>query len=208
MFRRLLPKETNFFDHFEAHSAHAIDACKEFLQLASSGSDILARAARIKEIEEAADVVTHRCTESLHKTFITPLDRSDIHLLIKRMDDIIDSVYAASSRIVVYEITEIRPEARELAEVLVEASLRIGEALRRMRNLKDAAAIQEICIAIHHLENRGDNILRSALIRLFKEDDRPILVIKWKEIYERLEKATDRCEDVADIIEKVVIEST
>lgn len=207
MFRNLLPKETSFFDYFEQHSALATQACQELLALASGNVDVAAKAVRIKEIEKEADAITYKCIEALHKTFITPIDRGDIHRLIKRLDDIIDSVESATSRIVLYEVTAIRTEAKALAEVLVRATTEIEQALKCMRNLKKADAIQTHCVAIYHLENEGDAILRAALVRLFKETD-AVLVIKWKEIYERLEKATDRCEAVANIIQGVVIEAS
>lgn len=208
MFRNFLPKETSFFDYFEQHGALAIQACQELYELASNNGDIAARAARIKEIEKQADAVTHRCIEALHKTFITPMDRSDIHSLIKRLDDIIDSIEAATSRIVLYGLTEMRSEAKELALVLVRATTEIEEALKCLRNInKDGETIQQRCIAIYQLENDGDAVLRAALVRLFREQD-AVLIIKWKEIFERLEKATDRCEAVANIIQGVVIEAS
>jgi uncharacterized protein len=207
MFRKILPRETSFFDYFEQHSALMLEACQELLALTSGPDDLAVKAARIKDLERAADQVTHRCIEALHKTFITPIDRADIHNLIKRLDDVIDSIESATSRIVLYELAEMRPEAKALAEVLVRAASEIGEALKCLRNLKNAKAIQDHCVAIYHLENEGDAILRAALVRLFREEN-AILVIKWKEIYERLEKATDRCEAVANIIQGVVIEAS
>jgi uncharacterized protein Yka (UPF0111/DUF47 family) len=208
MFRRLLPKETNFFAYFEEHNQLAIEVCREFLGMFGDNPEIPERAARIFELEQKADRITHQCTEELHKTFITSLDRSDILLLIKRLDDIIDAVYAASSRMELYEIQEARPEAKELSEIILQASSGIAEALKGLRNIKNGQAILEKCIAIHYFEDRADGILRSAIARLFREHDQPVTVIKWKEIFERLEKATDRCDDVANIIEKIVMEST
>jgi uncharacterized protein Yka (UPF0111/DUF47 family) len=125
------------------------------------------------------------------------------------MDDIIDAVDATTSRVALYELTEIRPEAKRLAEVLVKASQQIEVAVRSLRNLKNTRALYEKLISVHQLENEGDNILREALARLFKEEQNDaILIIKWKEIFERLERATDRCEEVANLIEKIVIEAS
>ncbi len=208
MFRRFLPKTTDFFDFFEKHSECTNIVCRELQAMSSETENFESHAARIKEIELEADKITHECTEALHKTFITPLERSDILLIIKRMDDIIDFIFAATSRLLLYEIKVFRGDARELAGILVEASTHISQALAGLRNIKNAPAIREHCIAIHNLEDRADTLLKTAIARLFKEEDRPIHVIKWKEIYERLEKATDRCDDVANILEKVVIEST
>jgi len=208
MFRRILPREVCFFDYFEQLAVMIIQACEAFRELAEGKADNVAQSARIKDIEHQADTVTHKCIEEINKTFITPIDRVDIHTLIKRLDDIIDSVDACASRIMLYEITEMRHEALQLAEVIVRAAFELEVALKGLRNLKNTPIIEEKLISIHQLENDGDTILRAALMRLFKEEDRPIQIIKWKEIFERLEKATDRCEEVANIIEKIVIEAS
>lgn len=208
MFRQFLPKEVSFFEYFERHSDMEIHACKTFLELMKTGVGLAEKSAQIKEIEHQADDLTHKCVEELNRTFITPIDRTDIHLLIKRLDDIVDSVDAATSRLALYELIEMREEAVQLAEVLLKAVEEIAAALKGLRNLKNLNAIMERLIVVHQLENEGDAILRAALTRLFKEDDQPVLIIKWKEIFERLEKATDRCEEVANLIEKIVIEAS
>jgi uncharacterized protein len=209
MFRRLLPQETSFFDFFEAHSKLSIEACKELHAIAVNPSELVNRANRIKEIEHLADDVTHKCIDALHRTFITPLDRADIHQLIKRLDDVVDSVDSAASRMMLYELTDMRPEMRRFTEALVKATTEIEVAVHSLRKLNSAStAIEKSCVAIHEAENEGDQILREALVRLFKEEKNAVLVIKWKEIYERLEKATDRCEAVANIIEGVAIEAS
>ena len=208
MFGRMLPRKVCFFDYFEQLAVMIIQACEAFRDLTEGKADNVEQAGRIKDIEHQADNLTHKCIEEINKTFITPIDRVDIHSLIKRLDDIVDSVDACASRIMLYEITEMRPEALQLAEVLVKAAYELEVALKGLRNLKNAPVIEEKLIAIHQLENDGDTILRAALMRLFKEEDRAIQIIKWKEIFERLEKATDRCEDVANIIEKIVIEAS
>jgi uncharacterized protein len=206
MLSRLLPRETSFFDFFERHAALTIQGTKEFEELAKGGGPVGPRAKRIKEIEHETDVITHDCVTALHGTFITPIERDDIHRLITRMDDIMDYVEAASERIALYELTEMTPEIRELARVLVKATEKIQEALRGLRDMKHAKLVQEKCIEINSLENEADAILRIAVARLFKEEKNPITIIKWKEIYEALEEATDRCEDVANIIEGVILE--
>jgi hypothetical protein len=207
MFGRFLPKETSFFDFFEQHAVLTVEGAKEFLSLVSTGANIDAKAKRIADIEHETDVITHRCVEALHKTFITPIDRDDIHRLITKMDDIMDFVEAASERIALYEITTMTAEVRDLADVLVRASEQVALATRGLRNLKDPQYILKLCVDINRLENEGDQILRRAVAKLFRENaNDPIMVIKWKEIYENLESATDRCEDVANIIEGVVLE--
>jgi len=206
MLSRLLPRETSFFDFFDRHAALTIQGTKEFEELTKSASGIGPRAKRIKEIEHETDVITHDCVTALHATFITPIDRDDIHRLISRMDDVMDFVEAASERICLYEVTEMTPEIRELARVLVKCCEKIAEALKGLRDLKNAKLVIEKCIEINSLENEADSILRIAVARLFKEEKDPITIIKWKEIYETLEEATDRCEDVANIIEGVTLE--
>ncbi|MBI2897410.1 MAG: DUF47 domain-containing protein [Deltaproteobacteria bacterium] len=206
MFGRLLPRETSFFDFFEQHAALTVEGSKEFLSLATTGANVGAKAKRIKEIEHEADVITHRCVEALHKTFITPIERGDVYRLISKMDDIMDFVEAASERMALYEITVMTDEVRDLADVLVRACEQLHEALRAMRNMKNADPILRACLDVNRLENEGDSLLRAAVARLFREDKDPVNIIKWKEIYENLENATDRCEDVANIIEGVVLE--
>jgi len=207
MLKSFLPKEYSFYDFFEKHAQITNEVCHELQTMAATSQNISQHAARIHTLEHQADDVTHQCIDALHRTFITPIERTDILQLIKQLDDILDSVDAATSRIELYGITQMRSEALELADVLVASMVEINSALVSMRNLKNINKITGHIIAIHDLESKGDTILRSALIRLFQEDQ-PILIIKWKEIFERLEKAVDRCENVANIIEGVVISSS
>ena len=207
MFRRLLPAQISFFDYFERHSALITEACAAFSRVAEGG-DIETESARIKEIEHQADDLTHQCLDAINKTFITPIDRTDIHQLIKRLDDIVDAVDATVSRIRLYELHEMREEARQLADVLRRSAIEVDTAVKGLRNTRNEEATKARLIAIHDLENEGDAILRSALSRLFREEKDTILLIKWKEIFERLEKATDRCEQVANILEKIVLEAS
>lgn len=206
MFKRLLPRETSFFDFFERHAATTVEGCREFLELANTGADVGARAARIKEFEHEADSITHQCVEALHKTFITPIERDDIHRLISRMDDIMDYVETAADQWALYKLQQGGLEVKEMANVLVQATEQIKEVVHGLRDMKHGEAITVRCIDINRLENEGDQLLRKAVARLFDEEKDPIMVIKWKEIYENLETATDRCEDVANIIEGVVVE--
>jgi len=208
MFRSFLPKTTDFFDFFEEHSKCNIEACKELVTMLQDGADHLALAARIKDIERDADSITHACTDALHKTFITPIDRMDILKLIQRMDDVVDSVESIAARLVMYEIANPRPESRALADLLVRASLEISKAVTRLRSMKNGATIKQHCITLFDLENQGDIIMRAALTDLIKHESDPIEVIKWKEIFERLERATDRCESVANIIQGIVLEAS
>ena len=206
MFGRFLPRETSFFDFFEQHAALTIEGTKELLSLVTTGANIPTKCRRISDIEHETDTITHRCVEALHRTFITPIDRDSIHRLITRMDDVMDFVEAAAERIDLYEVTVMTPEVRDMADVLHRAAVQVEAAMRGLRSMKEPQEMLKLCIDINRLENEADAILRRSVARLFKEEKDPIVVIKWKEIYENLENATDRCEDVANIIEGVILE--
>jgi predicted phosphate transport protein (TIGR00153 family) len=208
MLRRLLPRDEDFFTLFERHAALTVEGAKQFVNLVVGDQNVRALAARIKEIEHETDVITHTCVERLHTTFITPFDRDDIHRLITRMDDVMDFIESASERLALYELREMTAEVRDLAAVLVRATEEVALAVAGLRNLRRAHTVLEHCIEVNRLENEGDEILRAAVAKLFKESTDPLLVMKWKEIYEALENATDRCEDVANIIEGVVLENS
>ncbi len=207
MLKKLLPTDNRFYDFFENHARISIEVCRQLQSMARESRDIPAFVATIHQLENDADQVTHRCMEALHQTFITPLERTDIHQLIKRMDDIVDAIDSATSRIELYGIREMRSEVLDMADVLVACLAEISEGLVEMRSLKNVEKIKRHCQVIHGLESNGDRILRSALIRLFREND-AMVIIKWKEIFERLEKAVDRCESAADIIEGIVISAS
>ncbi|HET6639534.1 MAG TPA: DUF47 family protein [Gemmatimonadota bacterium] len=207
MLNKLMPRETSFFEFFERHAATTVRGCRELLDLANAGTDFEARARRIKDIEHEADSITHDCVEALHRTFITPIDRDQIHMLISRMDDIMDYVETVSDQCVLYNIDHMTTPAKELAAVLLESAEHIEGAVKGLRDMKHAETISEHCIEVNRLENKGDDLLRKAVARLFDEEKDPVAIIKWKEIYENLEIATDRCEDVANIIEGIVLEN-
>jgi predicted phosphate transport protein (TIGR00153 family) len=206
MSSRLLPKDASFFDLFERHMAKTVEGCKALVDLMADPTDVANKAKRIKEIEHETDEITHACVERLHKTFITPLDRDDIHRLISRMDDIMDFVEAATERFWLYEIKEVRSEAKELARVLVKAAEDLSTAVGCLRSMKDAQTILAKCVEVNRLENEADGILRSAVARLFRDETDTKLIMKWKEVFENLEAASDRTEDVANVLEGVVLE--
>lgn len=206
MLRRLLPREEDFFGLFERHAALAVEGAREMQRLLQGGQNARVLAARIKEIEHECDVLTHACVERLHKTFITPFDREDIHRLITRMDDVMDYVEEAAVSVMLYELVEMTAPARELGDVLVRSTEAVAIAVGGLKNVKQSEGILKACIEVNRLENEGDEILRNGLATLFREAKDPLLVLKWKTVYEALETATDRCEDVANIIEGVVLE--
>ena len=209
MFKRLLPRTGSFFEFFEQHSRLSKEACAELDALAANPTNLESRVIHIKEIEHRADEITRLCIDALHNTFITPIDRSDIHRLIQHLDDIIDSVDSIASRMLMYRMPRVRPEMQLLTQVLIEAVDDIDLAIRDLPRLsKKGSDIHRCCQEVYKAESRADAILRSALVHLFEEESDPILIIKWKEILERLERATDRCQEAAHIISGIVIEAS
>jgi predicted phosphate transport protein (TIGR00153 family) len=209
MFKGLLPKETSFFDFFEQHSKLSIETCRELHAITKHPNELMERVNRIKELEHQADDVTHKCIDALHRTFITPIDRADIHRLMKRLDDIVDSIDSAASRMELYKLTDVRSEMTQFTETLIKATSEIDGAVHKLRHLhKEEHDIEMHCQAVYEAENQADQILRNALVRLFQEERDAVTVIKWKEVFERLEKATDRCEEVANIVQGIVIEAS
>jgi hypothetical protein len=205
---RLLPHDASFFAHFEHQGKKTVEGCRAFLDMVENPTNLESRAERVKQIEHECDEITHAVVEGLHKTFITPIDRNDIYTLITKMDDIMDFVEAAADRLALYEIPAMTKEVGDLARCLVSSAEHVLGAVSSIKELGKPNGILQHCIEINRLENVADSILRSALARLFREEKDPIAVIKWKEIYETLESATDRCEDVANIIEGVVLENS
>ncbi len=206
MFGKLLPRETSFFDFFESHAQLTVEGIGVFRELIRPGANIMSLAKRVKELEHETDVVTHRCVAALHKTFITPIERNDIYRLISTMDDIMDNVEATSERIMLYELSVMRPELSQMADILARCATEVQKAVTSLRSMKNAQPILATCVAINQLENEADAVLRSALASLFRQESDPLMVIKWKEVFEYMESATDCCEDVAQIVEGVVLE--
>ena len=207
MFGFLIPKEFGFFDVFDQHAATCVEGTQIFIEMLEHFGDAPAKARRLKDAEHRADEITHRTVEMLHKTFITPFDRDQIHKLISRMDDVMDLIDGAARRMMLYGVKEIPAELLELAKVLYHSTLELQIAVKNMRDLKNAKQILKSCIEINKLENDGDAIRDSAIAKLFKEEKDAVQVLVWKEIYEDVENAIDRCEDVANIIEGVVLEN-
>jgi predicted phosphate transport protein (TIGR00153 family) len=202
----LLPRDPSYFDDFEEQGRKTVEGCRAFVTLIEDPARADVHARTVKEFEEACDSITHRVVEKLHRTFITPLDRNDIYRLMTKMDDIMDHVEAAAERMSLYDIRTSTKEVADLSRVLVASAERVLEAVSGLRDLKHPQVILEKCIEINRLENEADALLRGTLAKLFREERDAITIIKWKEIYELLETATDRCEDVANIIEGVVLE--
>ena len=208
MFGRLMPREGRFFELFNEHAEQIVLGSRELVALMTIGDDIQRRAYEIETIEKRADRITQTTIELLHKTFITPLDRDEIHRLITRMDDILDLMEDASQSIFLYDIRQITPEARKLAELCQACGEQVKVAVGMLSNMNNSAAILAACEEIDKIESDADHVMRSAMAKLFRDEPDVRQVIKLKAVYELLETVTDRCEDVANIIEGIVLENS
>jgi predicted phosphate transport protein (TIGR00153 family) len=202
-----MPKSDDFFADFEAQAALVVEGAILLKDLLDDFTDVARKCQAIKDVEHRADDITHRAFARLHTQFITPFDRSEIHRILSRIDDVIDLADAAAERLGLYDIDTVLPEARELAGVLVEQSRKMEEAVKGLRTMKkDPQRILEACKEMNVLENQADTLTRQTMAKLFKRGNDPLTVIKWKEIIDLIEDATDRAEDVANVIEGIVLE--
>jgi hypothetical protein len=200
----LIPREPKFFDLFERNVQTVATAAKELANLFDNYTSIPQKVAHLTELEHECDYVTHQIMEQLHRTFVTPLDREDIQLLTERLDDVMDFMEDAGNAMLLYRIEQPTSRAREFAGILVAITEELVKAVPLLRNRSKMKRILEHCVEINRLENEADVILRHALAELF--DGIEITeVIKWREIYEHLETAVDKGEDVANVLEGVVL---
>jgi uncharacterized protein len=208
---KLMPREPRFFDLFQQHATQVVAASAVLSELLRGFSreegQRAARIARILELEHNADKVTHETVALLHRTFVTPLDRDDIHRLISRMDDVLDLIQDTAESFQLYDVQHLTPEACELADLLHESCLRMQQAVALLSNLAHATQILELCNQIDGLESQADRVMRAALSKLFREESDIRQLMKLETVYQLLESATDRCEDVANIIEGIVLEN-
>ena len=208
MFRNFLPKEFNFFDLLDKQAEYAVAAAKHFKELIAKGVVDDAAIEKMQNIEHQGDEAAHAILDQLNKTFITPFDREDIHALAKELDDVTDMINTIASRLNIYDLRGVNKHMVAFASVIEESVDALALVVKEMRHMKNSKLVMESCVEVHRLENVGDSMRDKVLAELFEIEKNPISVIKWKEIFERLEKATDRCEDVANLIEKIVIEAS
>jgi predicted phosphate transport protein (TIGR00153 family) len=200
-------KDDFFFNAFREHATRSVEAAELLLEMLEHVDRKERLALDIGEKEGAGDKLTHETVKRLHETWITPLDRFDIHGLITKLDDVLDLVEAVSERIVLFGIREVRPAAVELARVLLKACMDMQRAMLLFPKIASKGKdLLDICVEINRLENEADTIYRRAIAELFHDGNDPIEVMKWRDIFDNLEAATDRCEDVANIVEGVVLE--
>jgi predicted phosphate transport protein (TIGR00153 family) len=208
MFGRLLPQEGRFFELFNEHAGLIVQGSRELATLMASGDDLERRTRNVESIEKRADKITRSTIELLHKTFITPLDRDDIHQLISKMDDILDLIEDSAQLMFLYDVHAPTPEAKKLADICVVCCEKVKSAVALLPNMDNAAAIMAICNDIDRLESDADHVMRAAIARLFRDEPDVRELIKLRTVYEHLETVTDRCEDVANIIQGIVLENS
>lgn len=203
---RLFPKEIDFFEIFEKAASNLTKASSLLVSLMENFDNIEEKAKEIYEVEQDGDMLTHDIMKKLNRTFITPIDREDIHALASSMDDILDLIWGGVDRLIVFKITEPTKEALAIAKDLHRTTEVVEKTIKELRG-KNYSHVQEHCIEINRLENKIDRIFRDALGKMFDDMKDPLLIIKWKEIYEHLENASDRCEDVANVLEGIVLKN-
>jgi uncharacterized protein Yka (UPF0111/DUF47 family) len=201
----LLPRDETFFDLFDQLAAKVLESARALEEMLERWDRLDERVRALKDLEHACDDLTHMTMDKLNSTFITPLEPEDIHTLASRLDDIVDHIDSTASRLVLYAVKRPTDEAKLLAQVLTRACVEVQKSVAGLRNLRDPQLLQRLSVEINRLENESDDILRLALKRLFERQNDVLEVIKLKEIYEKLESAVDRCEDVANVIQSVVL---
>ena len=207
MFSRLMPRQGRFFDLFNEHAEQIVQGSRELAALMASHDDLERRTHTIETIEKRADKITRNTIELLHKTFITPIDREDIHQLISKMDDILDLIEDSAQLMYLYDVRDPTPEAKKLADIGVACCEKVKSAVALLSSMDNSAEIMLICADIDKLESDADHVMRAAMAKLFREEPNVLNVIKMKEIYELLETVTDKCEDVANILEGIIVEN-
>lgn len=208
MLGRLMPREGKFFDLFNAHAARIVEGSRELAAMIGTFSELEAHAQRIDAAERAADKVTHETISLLHKTFITPFDREQIHSLITTMDDILDLTQDVAESVALYDLRKVTPEAKQLADICLMSCERVQAAVALLTNIKRPDAIMKICEEIDRLESDADRVMRGALQKLFRDENDVKQILKLRVIYDLLESITDRCEDVANVVEGIVLENS
>jgi uncharacterized protein len=199
---RLIPREARFFDDFVAMAEQIRLGAAMLEEMLAPEKPIWDKADQIKEVEHKCDFLTHEIIQRLHRTFVTPLDREDIHDLARSLDDVMDAIDASAAVVRLYSIERVRPDARELVRIIKAST---DEMVKALKALERRDGVAERAVEINRLENEADRVHYAAVRRLFEEERDPIVIMKWKEILDFLEDATDRCEDVANAVEGIVV---
>ncbi|MBI4180902.1 MAG: DUF47 domain-containing protein [Chloroflexi bacterium] len=200
-----MPREEKFFELFESSAQNIVKAAQKLKELVDTWEDVETKVNEITELERVGDTITHQIMEQLHRTFITPFDREDISQLAHTLDDVTDFIHAAADAMFIYKVKRPDQRAKELANVVLQAAVEIEKAMPQLRHRAQLKKILEQCVELNRLENVADDIYRAAIGELFDNSTDLAHVIKWREIYEHMESATDRCEDVANVLEGVAL---
>ncbi len=208
MLKKFFPNSINFFELFEKHAYYAVESAVTFKKIAEMGTFDLNLYSKIRSLEHQGDEITHLILHQLNKTFITPFDREDIYNLAKELDDVIDMFNTITNQLRVYKINQVNPLLVEFASVIEESVRSVQGAINCLRDTKHQEFIMKYCVEINRLENVGDGMRDKALAELFEKEKDPIMIIKWKEIYTDAETILDICEDVAHIIETILVKQT
>lgn len=206
MFGSFIPSEGKFFDLFNDLAATVLEGARTFSEMLANPTQYETYFRKIKDIEHKADDITHSSFDLLHKTFITPMDRDDIRSLVSGLDDVMDCIDAIAARLFLYDVGQVPQEAIELSQINLRSVEKLASVVTLLKNLKNPDGIIKTCIEIHGLENDGDHVLRTSMAKLFKHEQDIRRLIKLKEVFELLELVTDKCEDVANTIEGIVLE--
>ncbi len=204
----VIPRDTGFFDLFEKSTGVVVRTAEAYDEIARDYAHRQDHVHRIRQLEHDGDEIAHRTLDKLDKSFITPFDREDIQTLARQMDDVIDEIDAAAKRLVLYRIPEPTRWFAEQTTVLVRSTRLVSEVVGHLRNLKRPDGLHEKLVEIHRLENLGDDNNHAAVAELFDRATDPLMVMKWKEIYDMTERAIDRCEDIANTVEGIIIKNT
>jgi len=201
----LLPKEYEFFDMFDELAAHCVTASKQFQENMSKSVFSDEDVKKIKEIERTADSIVFNIVEKLNKTFITPIDREDIHELAHELDSVIDYILKVSNHMKVYKVTDINPRFREEVKLIDRSVEALSKAVNGLRNTKDAKKIMRYCNEVNLIEDEGDQLKNDVMAELFGGETDAIYIMKWKDIFQTSEKVLDQCDDVSKIIESILV---
>ena len=200
-----IPREEKFFGLFEESAQNMVKAAQGLKKMVDTWEHIEGCVAEITELEHQGDTITHQIMAQLHRTFVTPFDREDISLLAHSLDDVTDFIHAAADAMLLYKVDSPNQKAKELADIIVQAATEVERVMPRLRRRAELKQVLPYCVEINRLENAADRVFRSAMADLFDDTTDIAQVIKWREIYEHMEGATDRCEDVADVLEGVAL---
>jgi predicted phosphate transport protein (TIGR00153 family) len=198
----LFPRKIAFFDMFNEAARNMVLGSRLLKEMVQSYENIETKAREFKRVESAGDAITHTIFRNLNQTYITPIDREDIYALASCIDDVLDFVEAAADGLVIYKIDKPTPEAVELVNIIYQSCEELERGIAQLGKVKD---MNVTFVTVNSLENEADRITRDAIARLFENERDPIMLIKWKEIYESLEEGTDRCEDVANVLERILL---